>query len=108
MSYLLVLVSASASICGNLMAKFWAEQRGMSWTMATAVFYTISTLTYVWSLRLAKFTIVNAFFYALVPIFTIFTGYFLFREKLTTLQLVGIAVTMLGIVLFSFEEGLSS
>lgn len=106
MAYLLTLISAIASVTGNIGAKYWADDKGVGWVIITMIAYTLSVIAYVWSLRLGSFTILNALFYSFVPIITILSGYFIFKEQPTGFQLVGMLFVLIGVVLITLETGL--
>jgi drug/metabolite transporter (DMT)-like permease len=103
MVYFLTIFSALCSVIGNLSAKYWSDTRRLPWILLTFTMYNLGTMTYLWSLRYGKFTIVTSLFYTLVPMVTIFSGVFLFRDKVTQYQLLGIVLSVLGILLFTFE-----
>jgi len=103
MVYFLTFVSALSSVIGNLAAKYWIDTRNIWWIILTFVIFNVGTITYIWSLRFGKFTLVTALFYTLVPFITILSGAFLFRDKLTPYQLWGIVLSVIGILLFTFE-----
>lgn len=107
MVYLLTLVSALTSILGNVTAKFWADGNQPSWFIVTIVAFTASTVSYAYSLRYGHFTTINALFYAVVPIITAIFGYVLFKDKLTTLQLIGFLFGLVSIILLTVEGKVS-
>ena len=107
MIYLLTLISALSAIIGNVTAKYWADNDSPIWLIATFVVYTISTFAYAESLHFGKFTIINALFYAIVPIITTIFGVLLFKDRITLLQSVGIILSVIGIVLFTIEGKVS-
>lgn len=107
MVYFLTFLSALTAIIGNVTAKYWADKSSTIWLFVTLAVYTISTFAYAESLRFGKFTVVNALFYAIVPIITTAFGIFLFKDRLSLLQTIGILLSVIGIVLFTIEGKVS-
>ncbi|HWR00140.1 MAG TPA: SMR family transporter [Candidatus Methylomirabilis sp.] len=103
MVYLLTFLSAIASIIGNVLGKVWADRQDLRWLAWMFVSFTISSLAYAYSLRYGKYTIVNAMFYAIVPVITAVTGIYFFKEKLTTLQTTGLLLGVVSIILLTME-----
>lgn len=104
MIYILTFLSAVTSVIGNLTAKYWADSKGSFWMIVTIVAFTLSTIAYAYSLRIGgQFTLVNALFYAVVPIITVLFGIFLFHDRITTLQTVGLILGFIAILLFTIE-----
>lgn len=93
------------TVLGNITGKFWADRRGLIWAAITLAAYIASTFTYIWSLRFAKFTILNSLFYTAVPILTILFGIFYFKEKVTAQETVGIVIALIGMVLITTASG---
>jgi len=103
MVYFLTFVSAVMSIIGNVTGKYWADAHGAIWMALMLVSFTASSVAYAYSLRYGHFTTINALFYAVVPIITALFGFFLFKDKLTTLQLIGLVLGIVGIVFMTIE-----
>lgn len=104
MVYLLTFISAITSVIGNVTAKYWADSKGTFWMTVTICAFLVSTISYTYSLRIGgQFTLVNALFYAIVPIITVLLGFFLFHDRVTTLQAVGLGLSFIAIVLFTIE-----
>lgn len=103
MIYLLTFLSAIASIIGNVLGKVWADRQELRWLVWMFVSFAISSLAYAYSLRYGKYTIVNAMFYAIVPVITAASGIVLFKERLTSLQMAGLLLGVISIVLLTVE-----
>lgn len=103
MVYLLTFISAMSSIVGNVLGKVWADREEPRWLVWMFVSFAISSLAYAYSLRYGKYTIVNAMFYAIVPVITVVSGIYLFKEKLTALQTAGLLLGVISIVLLTVE-----
>ncbi|OGL73192.1 hypothetical protein A3E39_00260 [Candidatus Uhrbacteria bacterium RIFCSPHIGHO2_12_FULL_60_25] len=103
MVYLLTLLSAITSIVGNVLGKVWVDRQDLRWLVWMFVSFSISGFAYAYSLRYGKYTIVNAMFYAIVPVVTAASGIYLFKEKLTAIQTAGLLLGVISIILLTME-----
>ena len=104
MGFFLAFISSLATLVGDVTAKLWV-QRNQSWLfLLTLAFYMVSSLTFPLALRFGKLTIINAFASVTIVILVSLAGIFMFKEKITGWQLVGLILGILAIALLTLGE----
>ena len=106
MGYFFAIITALVTILGNITAKLWADNRKPSLFIATMVFYIASSIAFPLALKYGKLSTLNAFATVFIFILTAAAGIFFFKEKLTTLETVGLLLAFSGIVVLSIDGAL--
>jgi chloramphenicol-sensitive protein RarD len=70
----------------------------------TAVFITVNWTTYIWAISVGH-ALDTALGYFINPLFSIFLGSVLLKEKLQSLQIAAIALAALAVVVLAFDSG---
>jgi multidrug transporter EmrE-like cation transporter len=92
-----VLFEASASV----ILRLWAEQ-GKTWMLIVGILgFAIAALTFGLSLQYKGLAVANMLWIAITSVLLTGFGYFVFKENLTTVQLCGILVVMVGALMLS-------
>lgn len=108
MGYFLAIVTAVVTIGGNFTAKLWAQTNKPWLFVATMAFYIASSIAFPYALRYGKLNVLNAFATAFIFILTSALGIYYFKEKLTTLELLGLVLAFSGVLLLSADAVLKA
>lgn len=103
MVYLLTLISAITSYIGNVLGKLWVNRSDNLWLWLMFAAYGVASYAYALSLKYGSFTFVNGLFYAVVPVLTALTGLLIFKDRLTTLQMIGLFLGFISIFFLTIE-----
>lgn len=101
MTSIYILLSSLTTSTGNLISKIWANNSKTSTLIGVIVLFTAATVFYLLALKGGKLTIINTIATALNIVLTVFLGYLVLHEKVTTLEWVGMGVTLAGVFLLS-------
>jgi multidrug transporter EmrE-like cation transporter len=101
--YLLLLLSGAFVIMGDFFAKLWSVERGSWLFILSMVGYTLSSLLYI-PVLLKGDLVITALIWSLLNIvgFSII-GLYVFKERLDTLQWIGVILGMVAMVLLTWR-----
>lgn len=85
-------------------AKFYSINKNPWFLILTCGFFTIAALFFVRSLQYEGLAIVNILWTSISVILVTISGYFIFKEHITPLQFLGIALTIIGLVLIEIKK----
>jgi len=99
----LLLISAILEIFGDIALKWWAEtDRWLSFGVGLAA-YTIAIALFAIMLRRGELAIIFALWVGLAMVGVTLAGWWLFNEILAWPQLIGIGLTVAGVVLLNVK-----
>lgn len=85
-------------------AKFYSINKN-PWFLAVACgFFAIAALFFARSLQYEGLAIVNVLWTSISVILVTVSGYFIFKEHIAPLQLLGIALTIIGLILIEMKK----
>ncbi|MDP2624589.1 MAG: SMR family transporter [Candidatus Peregrinibacteria bacterium] len=82
-------------------AKLWSIHEKHAYLIVTMVAFAITGLLLAKSLKYEGVAIVNIIWIALSAILVAGVGYFWFKENITTIQWIGVAIIVLGLALIN-------
>lgn len=101
---LLISLAALYGILGDLFAKYWALNRTATFWILTVVFYCLSGIIFMPSL-LKEGLIIAAMIWVLVSaIGFLFLGIVVFKETLTTLQMLGVFLGIASLIMLNLGK----
>ncbi len=103
MGYFFAALTAAVTISGNITAKLWADNRKPVFLAITLVFYIASSIAFPLALKYGKLSVLNAFSTIFIFSLTTLAGFFLFKERLTFLQSLGLGLAFASIIFLTIE-----
>jgi len=88
---------------GVISAKFWSINKNPLFLFLTMVFFALAGFSFAYSMKFKGLAIANIFWTSLAVIITTVVSYFLFKEEITIIQFIGIAVIIVGLTLVSLK-----
>jgi multidrug transporter EmrE-like cation transporter len=101
MGTLLAIVSSVVTVVGNVYAKEWATAPGWRFFLGTQLFYLLGALIFPLALRFGTLTVMTAVAGVAAALATAGIGLWVYNEHLTTVQLAGVVISLVGIVLLT-------
>ena len=99
----LILASVLCSLVGTAAAKQWANTDKPWFLVLTFVFYNLTSVLFVLSLKRERLVLAEALWEVLVLTLTIALGILMFHEKVTLLEGVGIFLAIAASCLLVFK-----
>lgn len=90
-------------LAGTICAKFWSINKNPWLLVGTFLLFGSAGFFFARSLRYEGMAITNVLWISISVILVTIVGYFTFRENIAPIQLVGIAVIMVGLVLINLK-----
>ena len=90
-------------IAGTLCAKFYSINKNPLLLISTILLFGSAGYVFAKSLKYEGMAITNVLWIALSVIFVTIVGYFVFKEEITTLQLSGIGIILVGLILVNIR-----
>ena len=98
----LLLISATGVILGDFFAKYWSLHQRTIFYVIAIVGYLCSSVFYIPTL-LRQGLVVTSIIWSLISIIGfLFVGLVIFKETLTTLQMVGVGFGVVSLVILAF------
>ncbi len=88
-----------ADLAGTIFVKRWADDNDRSYLVAGLAFYFICSLCWAWSLRFECLTRASAIYPIYAMISGIILGVFWCKERITTINGIGIVFGLISIIL---------
>lgn len=101
--FILVIVLSLLDVAGASAAKMWYLHKSPYYLALTIILFGLAGLTFAKSLSYQGMAITNILWVAFSAILVVLVGYFIFRENITPLQLVGIVIIIGGLVLVNYQ-----
>ncbi|MBU1992275.1 EamA family transporter [Patescibacteria group bacterium] len=90
-------------VVGSLCAKYWSVSKSPWLLAATFLTFGAAGVVFAYSLKYESMAITNVLWISVSIILITIIGYFLFKEAITPVQFVGIAVIIVGLVLINMK-----
>jgi multidrug transporter EmrE-like cation transporter len=90
-------------VLGVICGKFYSINKNNLLLAATCLFFGAAGFVFAKSLKYEGMAITNVLWIALSVLFTTIIGYFFFKEEITSIQFIGIAGIMVGLVLINLK-----
>jgi len=101
--YLLIATINILDLIGVISAKFWNMNKNPIFLALTILCFGGAGLFFAFSLKYEGAAIANILWIALSIILVTIVGYFFFKEAITTIQFIGIALITLGLILVNLK-----
>ncbi len=102
--YLLIALINTLDLTGILAAKFFSFNKNPLLLALTVACFGGAGYFFAKSLQYQGAAITNILWIAISVILVTILGYFLFKEKITTIQFVGIAFILVGLILVNINQ----
>ena len=99
----LLLFSASAVVAGDYFAKLWSTNQRTVFLLAAFLGYFLSSVFYIPTLLREGLVVTSVIWSLLSIIGFLFVGLVIFREQLTTLQIIGVIFGIIALAILSVE-----
>jgi len=96
-------ISAILTIAGVGLVKRWITDHQSVYYIAAMILFTISSLVYIEALKFERMAILEVFFGTMVMLLTIAMGLFLFHERVSIQEWVGIGLALVASVLLAVK-----
>ncbi len=101
--YLLIAAMNIFDLIAVMCAKLWNTNKNPIFLALTALFFCGAGLFFALSLKYEGVAITNILWISISVILITLVGYFFFKENITTLQFIGIALITTGLVLVNLK-----
>ncbi|MFA6305408.1 MAG: SMR family transporter [Candidatus Gracilibacteria bacterium] len=101
--YVLIAILNTLDLAAILCAKFWSTSKNPIFLALTILLFGGAGLCFALSLRYEGIAITNILWIAISVILVTIVGYFFFKETITLLQFLGIALITAGLVLVNLK-----
>jgi glucose uptake protein len=101
---LLALATGVFTLLGNVFAKEWSLKRGVTLFTLACVSYFISALVFMFALRYGGLVVLNAISGLATLVATAVIGVLLFKEIISTPQMIGLFLGVTAIVLLTIPR----
>lgn len=102
--YIYILLIGIFDLVGTITAKLWSVNKSVTFLIITIVCFALSGLFIAMSMKYGEMAIVNIMWVAVSTLFVTLFGYFVFKEYLTPLQIIGILAVVVGFILVNFKK----
>ena len=96
---LFVSLVALFDLAGSMLAKMWVIKSQPTYLIGTVLSFAATGFFFAKSLKFKELAIANIIWIALSIVIVAIAGYFLFNEKLSLIQILGMLIIIIGIVL---------
>jgi small multidrug resistance pump len=103
-TWALIALAACAVVVGDIAAKTWSVSRGEAWYWAALVAYACSGLFYVPTLLRDGLVVTSVLWTIGSIVGFLFVGLVLFKETLSSLQMLGVAFGIISVLLLSWAS----
>jgi multidrug transporter EmrE-like cation transporter len=105
---LFLLAALSISSLGDIFAKTWTMNRKPALVVAALVLYMIASSLWIFWLQYAKLSVALVWWQSFGAILTLLISIFYFKEKLSLIEGLAVALVLSGILLLNFQHLLKS
>ena len=97
----LILLSAGATVSGDLFAKYWSTNNKTLFFVAAWIGYATSCIFYMPTLMRQGLVVTSIIWTLITVIGFLFVGLILFKETLTPLQIFGVVLGAISLIILS-------
>jgi spermidine export protein MdtJ len=90
-------------VVGIISAKLWNINKNPIFLVIICVLFAAAGYMFAKSLKFEGIGITNAIWTSLSAVLVVLSGYLLFKESISTIQIIGIAVITVGLVLINLK-----
>ncbi|MFH0837803.1 MAG: EamA family transporter [Patescibacteria group bacterium] len=101
--YLLIVIIALLDLFAEYIGKLWVLGGRSVYLWLTVLGFGAAGLFFAQSLKYEGVAIANILWIALTAILVTLMGYFVFKEQLSTTNLIGIGVVIVGVILINIR-----
>ncbi|MCK9186138.1 SMR family transporter [Candidatus Gracilibacteria bacterium] len=101
--YLLIAAINALDLAAVISAKFWSINKNPIFLALTILCFGGAGLFFALSLKYEGMAVANILWIAISVILITFVGYFFFKENISIIQFLGIALIMTGLVLVNWK-----
>jgi len=101
MFFVYVAIVALLDAAAIISAKYWQITKQSAFLWLTIISFALAGFFFARSLQYEGMAITNIIWMALSTLLITSVGYFFFKETITTLQFIGIATVVIGLVLIN-------
>jgi len=98
-----IILITALDIVGIICAKFYSINKNNWLLFATVIFFGAAGYTFAKSLKYEGAAITNILWIGLSTVLVGILGYFIFKEEISSIQLIGMAVIVIGLVLINLK-----
>lgn len=101
--YLYIVIIALLDLFAEYIAKHWTLTNKPAYLALTILGFGTAGFFFALSLKYEGVAIANILWIALTAILVTLMGYFVFKEQLSAINLIGIAVVIVGVILINLR-----